>query len=73
MRSPTRPDGAQRFRAMMRDAGLSYEEAAELCCVSLHTIKSWLKPASTMSHNRCPEWAVELLRLKIDERARHGS
>jgi hypothetical protein len=72
MRSPTRPDGAERFRTMMQGAGLNTEQAAELCFVSRHTVIAWLKPTYTMSHNRCPEWAVELLRLKIEERNRNA-
>lgn len=67
-----RGDRAAEFHSMMQAAGLSEEQAAELCCVSRFTVRAWMRPNTSMSHNRCPEWATELLRLKIDERNRNA-
>lgn len=47
-------------------AQITRERAAEILGVSQHTIDSWLKPETSKSHNRCPHWAVELLKLETE-------
>lgn len=53
------------LRSMMADRDLTREQTAEVLHVSFDTLKSWLKPETTASSNPVPEWAVELLALKL--------
>lgn len=49
-------------------AGVSREEVAEALRVSIHTVNSWLKPATSKSSSPTPMWAVELFRFKFAHR-----
>jgi hypothetical protein len=50
----------------MEQEGLTYSDVARLCRVSLHTVKSWMKPATSKSSSNPPDMAVELFYLKMD-------
>lgn len=56
------------LRQLMRGAGLSYEETAELLYVSRHTVHAWLKP---LKHEP-PLAMIELLALKTGQGAEIG-
>lgn len=53
------------FHRLMLDRGLSRQQTSEILHVSFDTIKSWLKPETSTSSNPVPEWALELLALKV--------
>jgi hypothetical protein len=50
---------------MIQERDLTREEAAGLLHVSFDAMKSWLKPETSASSNPVPEWAIELLELKM--------
>jgi len=54
-----------KFHKMIQDRGLTREQSAGLLHVSFDAMKSWLKPETSASSNPVPEWAVELLELKV--------
>lgn len=56
------------LREMMVGFELSTQQTADLLHVSVDTVKSWLKPATSKSAYPTPLWAVELLRYKIFDR-----
>jgi uncharacterized protein (DUF2267 family) len=62
---PPRQTNSQMIRALMEAKGLMYSDVARLCRVSLHTVKSWMKPATTRSSAAPPDMAVELFYLKM--------
>ncbi len=45
-----------------REQAISF--AAKMLHVSPHTVRAWLKPASSRSANALPMWAVELFEYK---------
>lgn len=51
------------FLEALNKSGLTYEQAADVLNVSLHTILAWLKPKTTRSSCACPRWRVELFRI----------
>lgn len=66
-RGDTGKDHRKALHDLIIDKGITRERAAELIGVSQHTIDSWLKPRTSRSHNRCPMWAVELLKAETGE------
>jgi len=61
-------ENAQILRALMKGAGLTRQQAADLLHVSLPTVHAWLRPATSKAANPTPLWAVELLALKTRQK-----
>ena len=59
---------ADTLKAIMREAGLTRLQTAELLHVSIDTLHAWLKPETSKSSNPCPLWAVELLGFKAGKK-----
>jgi hypothetical protein len=62
---PPRESNAKMIRNLMEANGLMYSDVARICRVSLHTVKSWMKPVTTKSSSSPPDMAVELFYLKM--------
>lgn len=58
-------DNADALRAMMKSAGITRQETADLLEVSIHTVKAWLKPDGAAGANPCPSTAVDALAWKL--------
>ena len=56
------------LRRIMKDHKLSRKDVAELCDVSIHTVKAWLLPAHAKAHRTFRD--KELRSLKLELRAR---
>lgn len=61
------------FRSLIKSAGITRAEAADFTRVSITTVHAWLRPEGNKAFNRCPEGAVELLRLKLANRLSNSS
>jgi hypothetical protein len=49
----------------MAQRQISYQEVADLCRVSIHTVRAWMKPPSSKGSTQMPDMAVDLLCLKL--------
>lgn len=58
---------AELIRLAMVDHDLNAETVARMVRVSPHTVRAWLKPSTSKSHNRAPETAAVLLYLLLGE------
>jgi DNA-directed RNA polymerase specialized sigma24 family protein len=55
------------LKAIITEHGLKRREVADLCRVSLHTVNSWLSTDKSKARRACPDMAVELLRMKLND------
>ena len=60
-------DHAEALRALIKGAGITRQEAADLLHVSIHTLHAWLRPVTSKAANPTPMWAVELLAYKTQQ------
>ena len=60
-----------RFRNLLKRAGISQERSAELIAeqtmrpLRLRTVQSWLADSSRPSSRPCPDWAIVALKAKL--------
>lgn len=55
------------IRELIAKRSLSHQRVADLCRVSIHTMRAWMKPPFSKSSTPAPDMAVELLCLKLGE------
>lgn len=61
------------FRKLYESSGLTKQAVASELGVSLDTVMSWLKPATSKSSCECPSWRVDMFKMALDpEGVREG-
>ena len=61
----TLPNPAAEFRALIERHGMTQAQAAEVACVSVKTVESWLAPIRSASHRTMPSRALKLFKLNL--------
>lgn len=58
---------AETLRSIIAERGLTQAQAAELACVSVKTVESWLAPLRSAHHRTMPSRALRLFELNLAE------
>lgn len=58
---------SQQLRDLIKAAGITRAQAADLLHVSPHTIRAWVKGEGSKSASEAPPWAPELLAYKTGQ------
>jgi hypothetical protein len=53
------------LKALLKQHGVTRQQAADMLYVSIHTMDSWCTPSSSKKHNDMPLSSWELLLLKL--------
>lgn len=56
---------SDRLRELMAARGLTQRQVADLACVSIKTVESWLADPSSANWRRMPDRALVLIRLSL--------
>jgi hypothetical protein len=69
MRQSKREQRRQLMKDIIAEHELSRADIADLCHVSIDTVNAWLKPETSKSSNPTPQWAIELIGYKLNDRS----
>jgi hypothetical protein len=68
-----------KFQKLLKESGSTQAQSAALICAFTHrpcsvrTVRSWLNDRDAPSARPCPDWAVDVLRQALQERAAGGA
>lgn len=61
--TPRRSRPVEALRKLMLEHGLTQRNVAEICCVSLKTVESWMADPESANHRRMPERHLVIIRM----------